>query len=96
MKSWKVLLGVGGACAICCALPIGATLVSLGAGVSGGVALYSGSLNATAGVAFGVLTLLGIWVWLRYRKNRKADACACSGATNIALERGGCNAKECS
>lgn len=95
MKSWKMLLGVGGACAICCALPVGVTLASLVAGVSGGVALYSGSQIAIAGVAVGVLTLVGTGVWLRRRANSKADACACSRTASTALENGGCNANGC-
>ncbi len=94
MKSWKVLLGVGGACAICCALPIAATVTALFAGAGGGFALYTGSLFPIAGaVAVALLVVAG--VWLR-RSTATADAaCACAAPSPTTVQ-GGCNAGRCS
>jgi predicted secreted Zn-dependent protease len=75
MKSWKVLLGIGGACVACCAFPVAATVTAIFAGAGGGLALYSGSVFPVAGAA----TAIGLAVaavWWRRRATRKEAACS--------------------
>lgn len=91
MKSWKAVLGVGAACAACCAVPLWV----------GGTALTAGSATlATAGaallactdellpLAFGLLALaaVGGGTILWWRKQRHALATSsCSGACKVNL-----------
>ena len=86
MKSWKVLLGVGGACAACCALPIAGGFAGLGALAAGGLAL---SMDAMFGLAaaLAVPALGGLALWIRRRQAARgagvssavpaARACGC-------------------
>lgn len=82
MKPWKVLLGLGAACAACCAIPLVAA--------AGGLALFGSALLArleafvpasmlliTGGVA---VLAAGVW-WLRKRRLASGDAgCGCAGS----------------
>ena len=77
MKSWKVLLGVAGACAACCALPIAATFGALFAGAGGALAVYSGSLLPAVAVA-AAAALAGVAMRWRHRAEKKAQACGCA------------------
>lgn len=92
MKSWKVLLGVGGACAACCALPIAATVTALFAGAGGGLAVYGGSVLPVVGVA-AAAGLAGAGIWWR-RRAAKGAACGCAPSAPTAAP-GGCNAGSC-
>jgi hypothetical protein len=94
MKSWKVMLGIGGACAACCALPLGASLAALAAGASGSLALYSGSALPAAGMAV-ALVGAGAGIWWRRRAARKESACACAAAVSTAHTQGGCDTASC-
>lgn len=75
MKPWKAALGLGAACAACCAIPL--------LGVAGGLAAFGSALWAyadeflPAAVVLAVIaaTLAGVAWW----KRRKA-ACAAKGA----------------
>lgn len=65
-----VLLGIG-ACAACCAAPIGA--IVLGAGAAGGIAAI---FEPLAGVLLaGAVLLAGVLIWRR-RRARAAASCA--------------------
>jgi type VI protein secretion system component VasK len=81
MKSWKVLLGVGGACAACCALPIAGWFAGLGALAAGGWALSLNSVLLAAAVvmalALGAAALLS---WRRQAARQAAgdNATACT------------------
>lgn len=78
MKPWTVMLGVGAACAACCAIPL--------LGVAGGLAAFGSALWACAdefapvAIALGLVAtaLAGLWFWQGRRARRKA-ACGCAG-----------------
>jgi hypothetical protein len=61
MKPWKVMLGLGVACAACCAVPL--------LGVAGGLAVFASALWACAdeflpaAIALGIVAaaLAGLW-----------------------------------
>jgi hypothetical protein len=98
MKNWKALLGVGAACAACCAIPL------IGAGtalVAGSSALLAGGLSALmaraeellpiatlAAAAFGLVGFAGlgvVWSWWRRRASPAAGSCGCTpGAASAA------------
>lgn len=77
MKSWKAMLGLGAACAACCAIPL--------TGLGGGLAAFGAALLACAGellpaaVVLLVLAMVGIWWWRRRQAARRAQ-CGCSTA----------------
>jgi hypothetical protein len=69
MKPWKVLLGLGAACAACCAIPL---VAAAGGGALFGSALLArleafvpASLLLTAGTV--AMVVAGLW-WLRKRR----------------------------
>jgi hypothetical protein len=76
MKSWKAVLGLGAACAACCAIPL--------LGAAGGLAAIGAALAAcadellpAAGVLLaGALALGAAWWWRRRQAQHRA-ACAC-------------------
>lgn len=74
MKSWKLILGVGAACAVCCAVPLlgGAAFVSF-------VAALWACADELLPVALLALTLSVLWLWRRRRATRLA-ACECASA----------------
>lgn len=80
MKSWKWALGLGAACATCCAIPL--------LGVAGGVAAFGSALwacavdLAPAALLLGVVAggLVGAWAWRR-RQLARRGACGCAGTT---------------
>ncbi len=76
MTSWKAALGLGAACAGCCAIPL--------LGIAGGLAATGSALLACAdellplaaallAIALAVAT---VWWWRRRQASRRA-ACAC-------------------
>jgi hypothetical protein len=84
MRQWKVMLGLGVACAACCAIPL--------LGVAGGLAAFASVLWACAdefvseAIALGVVAavLAGLWFWSRHRAARSsACGCAPSSATGV-------------
>lgn len=82
MKNWKVLLGVGGACAVCCAVPLAGMFAALAGGASGALALYPGAVWPAAGVAAAATAAVFAAVaWQRRRKVSQQDggACDCPG-----------------
>jgi|ThiBio_inoc_plan_1041526.scaffolds.fasta_scaffold69939_1 membrane protein YdbS with pleckstrin-like domain len=78
-KKWQVVLGLGAACAVCCAAPIAAGVAALFAGGAGAWLAYAGGVVPLVLVAVGVLTGLAIWQWRR-RARRAASACGCAPA----------------
>jgi hypothetical protein len=79
MKSWKVMLGLGAACAACCAIPL--------LGLAGGLAALGSALAACAddllplagALLAAALALAAAWGWRR-RQARRNAACACTNA----------------
>lgn len=77
MKPWKVSLGVGAACAACCAIPL--------LGVAGGLAAFGSALWACADeflpaaaiMAVVAVALFGV-AWWKRRKAAQAAKCACA------------------
>ena len=86
MKSRNLILGLAGACAACCAIPLAAPLI--GALAAGGVIVNfgeRGELIAAVGVA-GVVALL---IWRQWRSQRDAHesvgggGCGCATPENL-------------
>ena len=77
MRPWKLMLGLGMACAACCAVPL--------LGVAGGLAAFASALWACAdefvpeAIALGAVAaaLAALWSWRRYRAPR-SSACGCA------------------
>lgn len=76
MKSWKAVVGLGAACAACCAIPL--------LGISAGLAAFGSAVAACADellpVAMALLAvaagLAGVR-WFRRRQASRRAACAC-------------------
>lgn len=76
MKPWKVALGLGAACAACCAIPL--------LGIAGGLAAFGSALwacadeflPAAAVLAVIAAVLVGVAWWKRH-KAAHAARCAC-------------------
>jgi len=85
MKAWKVMLGLGAACAACCAVPL--------LGVAGGLAALASALWACAdefvpaAIALGVIAavLAWRWLWTRHRAARNTG-CGCASSCSTAVE----------
>ena len=85
MKPWKVILGLGVACAACCAIPL--------LGVAGGVAMFASALWACAeelipaAIALGVVAagLAGLWAWRRHQAAR-STTCGCTTSCSTGIE----------
>jgi hypothetical protein len=81
MKNWKVLLGLGGACAMCCSVPLAGMFAALAGGASGALAVYPGGILPAAGIAAAaVLAGAGIVAWQKRRRATQQDggSCGCS------------------
>lgn len=86
MRSWKAILGVGAACAACCALPLAGGVAALAAGSTTLLATGSALLAVShefMPVAAGAITVglagIGVW-WWRRRLARQAASCRSQGA----------------
>ena len=93
MKSWKVIFGLGGACAACCALPLLGGVAALGAGSSALLAGV-GELAPVAGAAGALTAVAGVWWWRRHFVRRKST-CGCASANEgtpprCGIEEGSC------
>lgn len=85
MKPWKVMLGIGAACAACCAIPL--------LGVAGGLATFASALWACAdefireAIALGTVAaaLAGLWFWRRRRLER-GGACGCTPSSSTGVQ----------
>jgi hypothetical protein len=88
MRSWKVILGLGAACAACCAIPL--------LGLVGGMAAFSGFASAVwscadeflpAALVLGAVAAAGagIW-WVRRKLAARSSGCGCE--TSCATEVG--------
>ena len=84
MKPWKVMLGLGVACAACCAIPL--------LGVAGGLAVFASALWACAdeflpaAIVLGVIAaaLAGLWSWRR--RAVRSSSCACTTSCSTGVE----------
>ncbi|MBI3369424.1 MAG: hypothetical protein HY021_13565 [Burkholderiales bacterium] len=76
MKHWKGILGLGAACAACCALPVSMALLGTGAlaSVAAFVTACAGELALTAGLLAAAALGLGLWRWRQIA--RRPAACA--------------------
>jgi hypothetical protein len=87
MKSWKVLIGLAGACAACCAIPLIGGTAAVAATAGGLLACAAECVPAAltlAGVA-----LLGALSWWIVRRLQRNAACACPTGTAGKGERHG-------
>lgn len=88
MRPWKAALGVGAACAVCCAVPLLGGVAALAAGSTALATLGSTLLACAdefvplAGVMLALAAAGGGLVWWRRRVARKAQAqtkaCGCA------------------
>jgi hypothetical protein len=87
MRSWKLALGLGAACAVCCAIPL--------LGVAGGLTALGAALWACADEFLPAAAVLGTlaaamggtW-WWRRRRAEQTTACGCgttcsTGASHV-------------
>lgn len=87
MTPWKMMLGLGVACAACCAIPL--------LGAAGGLAALASALWACAGEFIPTAIVLGaaatllasLWIW-KQRRAARSSACGCAtsrspGAENV-------------
>lgn len=82
MKSWKVMLGLGAACAACCAIPLVAAAGGLALFGSALFARFEAFVPASMLLAAGGAAVLAAGVW-SLRKRRIASAnvgCGCAGS----------------
>ena len=85
MRSWKVILGLGAACAACCAIPL--------LGMAGGLAAFASALWACAdefipaAIVLGAIAagLTGVW-WWRRRTASQASSCGCETSCSTGVE----------
>lgn len=96
MKPWKPLLGVGvgAACAACCAVPLlgGASAALAG---TGALAAFGAALMACANELLALLLATavgaGVWAWRRRRLQRQREAAAASRpACRVQPAQSGC------
>ena len=88
MKSWKIVLGLGTACAACCAIPL--------LGLAGGLAAFGSALVACADEFLPAATVLlavaaglaGVWLWRRRQASRR-DGCGCTTSCSTGVSHAG-------
>ncbi|MDR7335864.1 hypothetical protein [Roseateles asaccharophilus] len=74
MKSWKLALGLGAACAACCTIPLLG-----GAAIAASAAALWACADELLPLALLLPALSVLWVWRRRRVARR-QACACTTA----------------
>ncbi len=83
MRSWKVVLGLGAACAACCAVPLLGVAGGMAA-VGGGLAAFGAALAACADELLPAAVILlgaaglGLAWWRRRREAARQAACECT------------------
>lgn len=85
MKPWKAMLGLGAACAACCAIPL--------LGLAGGLAAFGSALWAcadeflplAAGLAGAAAAIAAVWWWQR-RRAARSGACGCKTSCSTGVE----------
>lgn len=89
MRPWKAALGVGAACAACCAVPLlgGTAALTVGAttlAASGSALLAcADEFGPVAAVLIGIAALGGGLIWWRYRARRQVQSpLSCAGGCN--------------
>lgn len=98
MKTWKAALGVGAACAVCCAVPLASGIAAFGIGTTALAAAGStlvacvADLAPWAAVAIGVTILVtGVMFW----RKRVARSSQTASDCRVACPTGSANACEC-
>lgn len=76
MKALKLLLGIGAACAACCAIPFFGGSAVLAAG-AGGLLACADEFALPAFALAGIALLSGVF-WWRSRRLQRQSACGCS------------------
>ena len=79
------MLGLGAACAACCAIPL--------LGVAGGLAAFASALwacadkfiSAAVGLSIVAMALAGLWLW-RKRRIPAANSCGCVTSCSTGVE----------
>jgi hypothetical protein len=95
MKSWKLVFGMGGACAACCALPVLGGLAALGGGTSALLAGVGDKLAPAAWATAALAAVAGsIWLWRR-RLSRTKSTCGCVGTDGGTPPRCGIEVGSC-
>lgn len=86
MRPWKVVFGVGAACAVCCAVPLvsGGALLAVGSAgfATAGTALlaWADDLAPLAGALLGLAAASGTLMWWRRRRASRVErATGCGG-----------------
>ena len=85
MGPWKVMLGLGVACAACCAVPL--------LGVAGGLVAFASAALACAdeflpaAIVLGTIAmaLAGLWWWQR-RRVLRSSSCDCATSCSTGVE----------
>lgn len=84
MKPFNAILGLAGACAACCAIPLAAPLLG---GLAAGGLIARFEVGSDLIAALGVAGLAALLIW-RYRRSRRAadesagGACGCAAPAN--------------
>lgn len=89
MRPWKVMLGLGVACAACCAIP----LLGVAGALAAMASVFASALWACAdefvpeAIALGAVAaaLVGLWFWRRHRASR-SSACGCAPSSSTGVE----------
>lgn len=86
MRPWKAVLGVGAACAACCAIPLAGGVAALAAGsttllaTGSAVFIAADEFMPAAAIAMSMgLGGLSVW-WWRRRVARQAASCSRKGS----------------
>lgn len=85
MRPWKVMLGLGAACAACCAIPL--------LGLAGGLAAFASALWACPDefiplavvLGFVAAAVAGLW-WWRKRRSTRAGSCGCAPTCSTGVQ----------
>lgn len=84
MKSWKAALGLGAACAVCCAIPLLGMAGGLAATGSALLACADELLPLAAALLAAALAAASAWWWGRRKASRSAACCGANTcSTNI-------------
>lgn len=85
MRFWKVMLGLGTACAACCAIPL---LAAAGGLAALGSATWARADEFIPAAVLGAIAagLASVW-WWRKRKATRAGPCGCAASCSTGVER---------
>jgi hypothetical protein len=85
MRAWKVILGLGTACAACCAVPV----LSVAGGLAASVPAFWVCTDELVpeGIAMGAIiaALVGLW-FFRAQRAARSSACGCAQSSSAGVE----------